>query len=268
MSRKGEIMNIGLSSASFYPEVNTEDSIKLMKSLGFNSGEIFLNTPSEYEEDFIKKLLEETNKYNFKIYSIHCCSSQYEPFIFDKYKRRREDMLVYYKKLCRAAKLLGAECYTFHGMRLENFNNLDKKFIADVYDELSYISLEEGIKLSQENVSWCMSSNLNFLSFLNECCKHPIYFTLDIKQAYKAFVDPEKYIDVMGKNIVNFHVNDRDEKHICMLPGRGTVDYGKIVSKLRGMEYDGMAIIEVYRENYTSYTELSDAGRFVTQFLG
>jgi sugar phosphate isomerase/epimerase len=112
-----------------------------------------------------------------------------------------------------------------------------------------------------------MSSNLNFLSFLNESCKHPVYFTLDIKQAYKAFIEPEKYIDVMGKNIVNFHVNDRDEKHICMLPGKGTVDYNKIVSKLKSMEYDGMAIIEVYRENYTNYNELNEAGRLVARFL-
>ncbi len=260
-------MKIGLSSASFYPEINTEDSIKLMKSLGFNSGEIFLNTPSEYEEDFIKKLLEEINKYSFKVHSIHCCSSQYEPFIFDKYKRRREDMLIYYRKLCKAAKLLGAECYTFHGMRFENFNNLDKKFISDVYDELTYISLEQGIKLAQENVSWCMSSDLNFLSLLNENCKYPVYYTLDIKQAYKAFIEPEKYIEVMGKNIINFHINDRDEKHNCLLPGKGTVDYSKIISKLKSMEYDGMAIIEVYGENYTDYDELTEAGRVVKQFL-
>jgi sugar phosphate isomerase/epimerase len=175
-------------------------------------------------------------------------------------------MLVYYRKLCKAAKLLGAECYTFHGMRYANFDSLDKKFIADVYDELSYISLEEGIKLAQENVSWCMSGNLNFLSFLNESSKYPIYYTLDIKQAYKAFVEPEKYIDVMGKNIINFHVNDRDEKNICLLPGRGKVDYKIIVSKLKSMEYDGMAIIEVYRENYSNYTELSEAGKYFTKF--
>jgi sugar phosphate isomerase/epimerase len=260
-------MKIGLSSASFYPEINTEDSIKLMANMGFNSGEIFLNTPSEYEEDFINRLIEETKKYNFQVHSIHCCSSQYEPFIFDKYKRRRDDMLIYYKKLCKAAKQLGAQCYTFHGMRLERFNNIDKKFITDVYNELSYISLEEGIKLAQENVSWCMSSDLKFLSLLNDCCKYPIYYTLDIKQAYKALIEPERYIDIMGKNIVNFHVNDRDDSHICLLPGKGTVDYGKIVSKLKGMEYDGMAIIEVYRENYSSYSELIEAGKHLKLLL-
>lgn len=260
-------MDIGLSSASFYPEVNTEDSIRLMASLGFTGGEIFLNTPSEYEEAFIDRLAEEKEKYNFKVHSIHCCSSQYEPFIFDKYKRRREDMLVYYRKLCKAAKKLGAVCYTFHGMRFTNFNELDKKFIADIYDELSYISLEEGIKLAQENVSWCMSASLDFLKFLNESCSYPIYYTLDVKQAYKAFVEPEKYIEVFGKNIINFHINDRDEKHVCLLPGRGKVNYEKIITKLKSMEYDGMAIIEVYRENYLNYSELRETKEFLEKII-
>ncbi|ERI89417.1 AP endonuclease, family 2 [Clostridiales bacterium oral taxon 876 str. F0540] len=260
-------MKIGLSSASFYPEINTEDSIKLMTDIGFNCGEIFLNTPSEYEENFIYKLLEEKNKYNFNITSIHCCSSQYEPFIFDKYKRRREDMLVYYKKLCKAAKLLGASCYTFHGMRFADINTIDKKFITEVYDELSYISLEQGIKLAQENVSWCISSNLDFIKLLNEECRYPVYYTLDIKQAYKAFIEPEKYIEAMGKNIVNFHVNDKDKEHICLLPGRGEVNYGEIISKLHSMEYDGMAIIEVYRENYTAYSEICEAKDYLLKFL-
>lgn len=260
-------MKIGLSSASFYPYVNTEDSIKLMSSIGFNCGEIFLNTPSEYEEDFVKILVEEKNKYNFDVTSIHCCSSQYEPFIFDKYKRRREDMLKYFRQLCNAAKLLGADCYTFHGMRFANFRELDKKFVSEMYDELSYIGSEYGIKVAQENVSWCMSSNLDFLNFLNESCKSPIYYTLDIKQAYKAQIEPERYIDVMGKNIVNFHVNDRDEKNICLLPGKGKVDYKKILSKLYSMEYVGMAIIEVYRDNYIKYGELRESGDFLNSIF-
>ena len=41
-------MDIGLSSACFYPDLHTENSIGKMKELGFNHGEIFLNTWSEY----------------------------------------------------------------------------------------------------------------------------------------------------------------------------------------------------------------------------
>lgn len=68
-------MEIGISSACFYPDINLEDSIKLMKSLGFNRGEIFFNCPSEFTEEFTEILLEESKKHEFFINSVHAFSS-------------------------------------------------------------------------------------------------------------------------------------------------------------------------------------------------
>ena len=31
-------------------------------------------------------------------------------------------MFVYFKKVCKAAKILGADCYTFHGMRYQSLD--------------------------------------------------------------------------------------------------------------------------------------------------
>lgn len=257
-------MEIGLSSASFYPNLNIEDTIALMKRLGFDVGELFLNTASEYDEEFIKILLEEKNKNNFRINSVHGFSSSFEPFLFDVYKRRRDDMFIYFKKICKAAKMLGAQSYTFHGMRHQNSKYIDLKFIVQVYNELIYTAMEEGIKLSQENVSWCMSSDINFLKMIKEECKYPIYFTFDIKQSYKAGIEPEKYIDIMGKNIINLHINDRDDMNLCLLPGQGNVNYKKLFQKLKGNEYNGIGIIEVYSDNYSKYDELTNAKKFLT----
>ncbi|NMM63221.1 sugar phosphate isomerase/epimerase [Clostridium sp. P21] len=256
-------MEIGISSASFYPNLNTEDSISFMSNLGFKSGEIFLNSPSEYEEDFIKRILEQKLKYDFKIHSVHCLSSAFEPYLFDDYKRRRDDMLLCFKKICRAAKLLGAKCYTFHGMRWKNINDLNYKFILEIYNQLTYLAMEEGIKLAQENVSWCMSSNLSFLNKIKDNVKYPIHFTLDIKQAYKAHVPPEKYIDVMGSLIANFHVNDRDDNNICLLPGKGEVNFKKISCKLKEIGYNEIGIIEVYSNNYDNYDEIKNSKEFL-----
>ncbi|MDW8801188.1 sugar phosphate isomerase/epimerase [Clostridium sp. A1-XYC3] len=260
-------MEIGLSSASFYPNVKTEDSIHLMKDLGFHCGEIFLNSPSEYEEDFIKQLLQEKNEQNFNIHSVHGFSSSFEPYLFDSYKRRRDDMFIYFKKICKAARLLGAECYTFHGMRLQKFDFINKEFISEVYNKLVYTANEEGIKLAQENVSWCMSSELDFLYRIKESCKYPIHFTLDIKQAYKAGNNPEKYLEIMGGNLINFHINDRDKDNICLLPGKGDVDYKKICCKLKEIGYNRVGIIEVYSDNYSSYDELISAKNFLHQSI-
>ena len=258
-------MDIGLSSACFYPNLHTENSIQTMKELGFNHGEIFLNTPSEYEEEFLKVLLEKKELYEFNVNSVHAFSSSFEPYLFDKYDRRRTDMLKKFKKVCKAAKILGADCYTFHGMRYIDFNELDTEFIIDIYNELSYIALDSGIKLAQENVSWCMSSDLNFLELLSRECKYQIYFTLDLKQAYKANISIEKYIKIMGSNIVNLHINDRDDNFPCLLPGKGNLNYEDIASKLKNANYNGKGIIEVYSNNYTNYDELEQVRDFVSK---
>jgi sugar phosphate isomerase/epimerase len=256
-------MDIGLSSASFYPDINTEDSIGIMKNMGFDGGEIFLNTTSEYEDEFIEKLIEEREKNKFKIYSIHALSSSFEPFLFDKYKRRRKDMIDIFSKVCAAGNRLGAECYTFHGMRLMDLNYIDNKVIIDIYNELAYIALENGIKLAQENVSWCMSSNLDFLSMLKEKCSYPIYFTLDIKQAFKANESIDNYVYIMNDKLVNLHLNDRDKENVCLLPGKGQVDYEVLFNTLGNIGYSGKGIIEVYRDNYSNYNEIIESKRIL-----
>lgn len=260
-------MEIGLSSASFYPKVNTENSIALMKKLGFNIGELFLNSPSEYDEDFIELLLEEKNKNDFKVNSVHGFSASFEPFLFDSYKRRRDDMFIYFKKICKAAKLLGAGCYTFHGMRRQDLSFVDYRHVVEIYNKLIYTAMEEGIKLAQENVSWCMSSDVKFLKMIKEKCQYPLYFTFDIKQAYKAKVKPEEYIDIMGKSIVNFHINDRDEENLCLLPGKGNVNYPSMFNKLSKESYSGVGIIEVYSNNYLNYNELINAKNLLMSFI-
>lgn len=249
-------MDIGISSACFYPYLKTEDSIALMNRIGFKIGEIFLNSTSEYEIDFAKILLEERLKYDFKINSVHSFSVSFEPYLFDEYKRRRDDSFVLFEKVCKLAEVVGAKCYTFHGMRYKDIRNMDMKLVTDVYNKLTYTAEEHGIKLCQENVFWCMSNNIDFLNEIKDKCSGPLYFTLDIKQAYKAGKLPEDYINVMGERIENFHINDRDNNNICLMPGKGSVDYKKISCKFKEIGYNGIGILEVYRENFNKYSEL------------
>lgn len=260
-------MKVGISSASFYPYCNTEDAIELMKKIGFDLGEIFLNCPSEYEEKFASKLAENMHRFDFEILSVHGFSASFEPYLFDSYKRRIKDMMNMFTAVVKAAKIMGAKFYTFHGMRLQKLDTVDMKHVSDIYEMLSYTASEHGVKLCQENVSWCMSGNISFLKLLQEMCKEPIYFTLDIKQAYKAGIEPCRYIDVMGHNLMNLHLNDRNEKNVCLLPGKGSVDFEKIKQSLDKVNYSGSGIIEVYKENYNNFDELYEAKQYIKKYI-
>ncbi|AJA48747.1 AP endonuclease [Clostridium pasteurianum DSM 525 = ATCC 6013] len=260
-------MEIGLSSAVFYPNIKTEDSIKLISDLGFTCAEVFLNSPFEYENDFIKKLTYIKESCGLKINSVHSFSSSFEPYLFDAYKRRRRDMLKFFEMVCKAGSSLGASCYTFHGMRNGPTDFISKDLIHDVYNNLTYIAGENDIKLAQENVSWCMSSNLEYLQDLKDNCRYPLYFTLDIKQAYRAGVNPLEYLNIMDKDLINFHINDRNDIYSCLLPGDGDVDFQSIFSKIKSLNYKGNAIMEVYSNNYTSYEDIKKSKRYLEKFV-
>ncbi|MDP4146005.1 MAG: sugar phosphate isomerase/epimerase [Bacillota bacterium] len=252
-------MKVGLSSAIFYPKVNTEDAIDKICELGFECAEVFLNSMCEYDEEFVKKLSDRKNQNNIDIISVHAFSSSFEPYLFDAYKRRREDMLSMFKKVCKAGKILGAKYYTFHGLRQGVNKFLDDKFILEIYNELIYIAGENEMKLAQENVSWCMSSDINFIEMLKERCSYPLYFTLDLKQSYRACIEPDKYIEAMGDRLVNIHINDKNDTNSCLLPGKGDINYKSLFSKLNSINYKGNAIIEVYSDNYTSFDDIRQA---------
>lgn len=259
-------MEIGLSSASFYPTINPEESIKLIKSIGFNSGEIFFNTYSEYEEEFGRILLKEKEKYDFNINSIHSFASAFEPYIFDRYERRREDMVKIFRKVCRVGKIIGAKYYTFHGDRYRPIDTVDLELIIKVYKTLVEIAYDEGIILCQENVSRCMSKDLDFLKILLKEVPE-LNYTLDIKQAFKCGIDPKEYIGVLKNRIKNLHINDRNQKEDCLLPGKGDVDYRGIIKELKTYGYNGIGIIEVYRDNFEENHDLYKSKKFLEEIL-
>lgn len=256
-------MKIGISTANFYPDTNTEDTIEKIKKLGFNIVEVFLNSESEYNLEFIEILKYKLDENDIKVYSVHGFSTSFEPFLFDRYKRRREDMEKKYISIIKATSKLGAHIYNFHGLRKIDGESLKEDFILDVYNNLSYEASKEGVSFTQENVSWCKSSEISFINLLNEKMKYPIKYTLDIKQAYKAGVSPSDYIDVMGEKLINFHINDRDDQNTCLMPGKGNVDYIELSNKLKEKGYDDVGIIEVYRENYLKTEEFTKAAKFL-----
>ena len=85
----------------------------------------------------------------------------------------------------------------------------------------------------------------------------------DVKQAVRAEQDPYEMCEAMGKNLVHIHINDNRPGRDCLLPGRGEMDYARLLSILRENHYRGDFIIEVYRKDFAQISELADAYRFL-----
>ncbi|MBE6903078.1 MAG: sugar phosphate isomerase/epimerase [Ruminococcaceae bacterium] len=243
-------MEYGLSSACFYP-MDTFDTLEIISNAGFNTIEIFANAYSECTGEGLKKLKELKNRYNLNVYSFHPFTGVVDPYmLFSGYKRRFDDTVELYKRLFEAAKELGAEVFNFHGDYKDVYSTSPAQY-AEVYKKLFEEAKAMDLKFAQENVSRCKCGYIDYLKELKNELNDEIYFTLDLKQAIRAKQDIFKMIELMEKNIVNYHISDSDKERDCLLPTYGTADLSKI-NKAISKYYNGPAIVEVYSNCYSS----------------
>ena len=263
-------MEIGVSTACFYPE-KTENIPKILNKTGVKKAEIFLNSYSEYDEEFCACLRENLCSNGIEVVSVHSFVAMHEPFLFGLYERRKSDALCVYKKVIRAAEILGAKFHTFHGARKEFLNDgfVDFKAFGKDLTLLSEIAGERNVKLALENVSWCMSHRPELIEETLPFIESKNFgFTLDLKQAIRANVDYREYLKVFKDRLLNVHVSDADDKSDCKLPGTGKTDFKEVFVSLKDVGYKGDIIIEVYNNAYESYSEISEAVRYLENVKG
>ena len=259
-------MRIGISSAVLYPEYS-EISMEKLTNCGFEVFEFFYNCDEEISLPFIEKMKTFCNKAFF--ISIHPYTAFAEGvFFFSAYERRTREALEKYKNAFRMANELGVKYFTLHGDRL--FGNVSKCILTDKAAEtlslLADSAKEEGITLCLENVSWCKSSNPDYIRAVSEKVRN-IGFTLDLKQARRANIPYEEYIDAMGSKILNIHVSDFDTEHDCLLPGKGIFDFNKFKKEIEEIGYRGDLLIEVYSEAFGELEELASSKRFLEKIF-
>ena len=253
-------MEIGISTACFYPQ-QTEDTIQTIADLGATLCEVFFEAECEYEADFVSIIKERLDRFGIRLNSVHAFCASFEAQLFSDYERRRKDALKVYHNVLRAASELGGDIYTFHGdKRSDSLDSVDFAHYGRCFDELAEIAADYGVRLAWENVAWCQSSRPEFIRRIKEITKSDnLKHTLDLKQARRSGTLPEEYIDVMGKDLVNLHINDYNDCLTCMLPGEGTVNLARYFSILEESGYCGNGIIEVYKSNFDSLSRLQSS---------
>ncbi|SKA90086.1 Sugar phosphate isomerase/epimerase [Caloramator quimbayensis] len=255
-------MKVGISTACFYPSVNTEDTLKIIKDIGFDLCEVFLEAECETDFDFCMNLKNKADNLGIEIYSVHGFSAAFEPYLFDKYRRRKLEMEKRFRAMCSAAQIFNAKCYVFHGLRKTN-EKIDYEEISENMDYLCSISEEYGIKIAWENVAWCRTSDPSFINEVSRNMKNDVYYTLDIKQAVRSGKNPVEYLNVYNNKLINVHINDAGYGNSCLLPGKGQMDLKGIIQHVSSINEDIPLIIELYRENYDTYDDLKKAKKYI-----
>ena len=260
-------MECGISTACFYP-METSQSLKTLLQAGHTVFEIFFNTDSELEPDYLARMKEMLDAYGGRVKSVHPYTCGYEGvMIFSNYETRFYDSLRYYAKYCQAAQTLGANLLILHGM-LSKFRSeeAEERYFAR-YRELYRMGQEYGVAVAQENVTQYFSEDPGFIGRMRQATGDVCSFCFDVKQAVRSNVDCYEMLDAMGDRLLHVHLNDNRPGKSCLLPGQGTMDMPKLLQTLRNSGYDQDIIIEVYRGDFETVADLNRSRDQVKQWL-
>jgi sugar phosphate isomerase/epimerase len=248
-------MYLGISTATYFSKLFTEDSFEEIKKLDIKICEVFLATFFEYQPSFCDTLIQKSK--GIRIYSVHALTSQFEPELFNESPRTRKDAENIFDMVLNTAQRLCAKYYTFHGpARLKkkvyefDYEKLGKRFC-----ELAAMAAAKNVEIAYENVHWSFFNCPEYLLNLKPYCPK-IKSVLDIKQAMQNKIDWESLLKAMGNSLVNVHICDYDENGKLCMPGRGIFDFKKFFYKLEDTGYDGPIIIELYPDAYKTFDEI------------
>ena len=254
-------MRSGISTACLYPML-LEKSFSTLISMNFKLFEIFVNTFSELDAKYMKTLKKAADAGGCTVRSVHPFTSGYESFLlFSGYERRFYDSLEFYKRYFEACNILGADILVLHGKRADKNDGLGDERYFERYLGLFGLGKKFGVTVAQENVNMFLSNNAGFICRMKKFCGDSCAFVLDIKQAVRGGLDPFEICSAMGDKIIHLHLNDNDKSSDCLLPGKGCMDYMRLMDMLKGFGYGGDIVTEVYRKSFGGLDELKSAGK-------
>ena len=251
-------MKLGVSTACYYP-LETEEALREIGKAGVKTTEIFFNAESELKESFIDLLFDIKEHYGITVASIHPTFSLAESFLlFSAYDRRFYEGIEKYSRYGEIAARLGAKYIIMHGGKPNGI--LSDQEYCERYMQLKNASLKSGVTVLQENVRNFRAGDIEFMRSMKEILGNEAEFCFDIKQSVRCGYPPFSLINEFFSNIHHYHISDHSLASDCLLPlNNGGFDFEAFFQFLHKNDYKGSAIIEVYNNAYSNYSEIGDS---------
>jgi deoxyribonuclease-4 len=231
---------IGLSTGALFPDYLTEDALAVASQFGFDTVEIYLQTPGEYHSAFVRKVKQSLNHTGLTAHSLHNDTRHFD--LWSPYSRRAAEGRDLFKRLIEIAVELGAQALTWHGLAAKiDDEDAIARFVESAYD-LGEQAQQAGVILTVENVSWCYLRRVDHVQHLRDL---PIGFTFDPFQAAESGENSVELIHSMGDRLTTVHLSDYGTGVIRHLPvGQGNLDWAGLFWALSEIHYTGPLIIE------------------------
>ncbi len=261
-------MKCGISTSCLYPQ-ETKESLYALLDSGFREFEIFFNTFRELQPSYTQEMRRRLEGCGGAVRSVHPFTSGFESSLFfSDYPARFSDGLEFYKPYFEAANGLGAEILVLHGQNMRGrYSGVAEEAYFERYLALFELGRQYGVTVAQENVDGFRSADPVFIARMQKSLGERCAFVFDAKQAVRAGCDPYEMCNAMGRRVCHVHINDNAPPMDCLLPGKGTMDYDRLLEQLKRQGYGGSFIIEVYRKNFARIEELSLSAQYFNEKL-
>lgn len=258
-----QAIQVSVSTACFFP-LETEKAVALLMDAGERNIELFVNSFSELEPQFTRRVVEMTRRVSGRIISVHPFTSNLEDMLFSPYTRRRRDMTEFYKKYFALAAEANAPYVVMHGP--SKMYHISMEDYTEYFYSLDQTARQMGVQVLQENVERCMSRDIRLLQYMKS--QYPdAGFTLDIKQAIRCGVRWQDVVAALGKNIRHIHISDHDEGTDCRCPGTGNLNVSDFIGRLHGIQYNGFLSIEVYGFAEKPCSQLITSANYLRRYI-
>ena len=250
-------MHCGISTACFYPQ-QTEDALKLLCDAETETTEIFFNTFSELQPEYVSRLQEILAESKTRVAALHPFSCMIEPFFFaSDYPNRLQDGLALYRRYFEVCRTLGIPRVVFHGDYLQTPFPFARH--CENYLLLRKTAREYGVEFCQENVVRCKCGRPDYILQMREYTGDDVSFVLDIKQMRRANVPLAEMTGAMRGRIAHVHLSDAVSGNDCVTPGRGDFPFEALFRELNKTDFEGDMMIELYRGGFSTLEELQTA---------
>jgi sugar phosphate isomerase/epimerase len=262
-------------STNAFKKFSLEESIRLIKMIGYKGVEILCDIPHAYpsyleEKDILSIKETVTNNdieiSNLNAFTLYAITDVYHPSWIEWDDRLRELRIQHTNNCLNLARIIGAknistepggpiEAHYNRDINLESrttgqydLQAIDNLFIEGI-NRSAEIAKINGIKILVEPEPGLLIENSEqFLKFIKKVQSDWVGLNFDMGHFFCVGEDPADVIYRLAKYIGHFHLADisHTRLHNHLIPGHGAIDFLSIFKAIKDINYHGFITVELY----------------------
>jgi sugar phosphate isomerase/epimerase len=248
-------------STNAYTRVTVGEAVARIAALGFRGVELMCDRPHLYPPDFdagqlaaLKALLARhrlrvTNLNSFTLFAV---GDTYLPSWIEPEAARRDMRVAHTLQCLEIAHMLECACISVPpggplppGMDRSQALRLFHQGLEQVIPRAEIL----GVKvLVEPEPNLLLENSAEFVEFIDAVSSPAVGLNFDIGHFYCAGEDPAEAFDTLFPHVGHVHLEDigPDRRHIHLIPGRGAIDFARVLSTMQRREYRGDVSLELY----------------------